>query len=173
MYRNEPITFFADTAYTEKTENDPSGIITTCKIGNDLYIINAKKFRLKFPDLIKAIPPYVYANGYKPSSTIRIEPKANGLSVIDQLKVDTKLNITKTQTPTDSKETRLNAASPIVECGRVYLVIGAWNEEFTDEICGFPAKAHDEYVDLLGYAIDYHLKRRNPVNTSRLAKQAH
>ena len=29
------------------------------------------------------------------------------------------------------------------------------NEEFEDEVCGFPNKPHDEYVDLLGYAINY------------------
>jgi len=173
LHRNEPIVFFADTAYTDKQENDPTGIISTCRIGNDLYITHGRKWNLKFPDLIKAITPYVQANGYSSSSTVRIEPKANGLSVIDQLKVDTKLNVTKTPTPTDSKETRLNAASPIVECGRVFLIIGAWNEEFTDEVCGFPAKAHDEYVDLLGYAIEYHLKGRKPANLERLNRIAY
>ena len=30
-----------------------------------------------------------------------------------------------------------------------------WNEEFIDEVCGFPTKVHDEYVDLLGYAVNY------------------
>ena len=33
---------------------------------------------------------------------------------------------------------------------------GSWNDEFVIEICGFPALKHDEYVDLLCYAIDYH-----------------
>lgn len=173
LRKGEPITFFVDTAYTDKTINDPSGIISTCKIGNDLYVTHARKWLLKFPDLIKAIPAYVQANGYAQSSTIRIEPKANGLSVIDQLKADTKLNVTKTPTPTDSKETRINASSPLVECGRVHLVIGAWNEEFTEEICGFPAKVHDEYVDLLSYAIEYHLKGRKPADLSKLARLAH
>lgn len=171
LRRNEPIIFFADTAYTDKAENDPTGVIATCKIGNDLYVTHAKKVLMKFPDLIRFLPQYVKANGYTERSTIRIEPKANGISVIDQLKVDTRLNVTKTPTPVDSKETRLNAASPIVECGRVFLVTGAWNEEFVEEICGFPTKAHDEYVDLLGYAIDFHLKGKKPIDTSRLKKQ--
>ena len=173
LHRNEPIIFFADTAYTDKTDNDPTGIIATCKIDNCLYITNARKWRLKFPDLIKALPPYVQANGYTGTSSLRIEPKANGLSVIDQLKVDTKLNITNTPSPIDSKETRLNVASPVIECGRVFLVAGAWNEEFVEEIAGFPAKEHDEYVDLISYAINYHLKSKTPVNLSRLAKEAY
>lgn len=171
LHAGEPIVFFADTAYTDKTENDPSGFISTCKIGNSLYITHAKKVLMKFPDLIRFLPGYVTANGYTDRSTVRIEPKANGISVVDQLKDTTKLNVVKTITPTDSKETRLNAASPIVECGRVFLVHGAWNEEFTEEVCGFPAKAHDEYVDLLCYAIDYHIKQlKKPIDKKRIAR---
>lgn len=155
---NAPIVFFADTAYTSNTWNDPTGLMATCKIGNDLYITHAKKVNLKFPDLIRFVPEYAIENGYDSRSTIRIEPKANGLSVIDQLKEITKLNVTKTPTPTEDKETRLNAASPSIECGRVILVAGQWNEELISEICGFPNKTHDEYVDLISYAIQYHIK---------------
>jgi predicted phage terminase large subunit-like protein len=89
--------------------------------------------------------------------------------VVDQLQESTKLNITSTPAPTDSKETRLNAASPKVECGRVILVVGPWNEEFIEEVCGFPAKEHDEYVDLLYYAIDYHLNSESGLSAEELA----
>lgn len=174
LHNNEPIVFFADTAFTEKTENDPTGIISTCKIGNDLYITHAKKVLMKFPDLIRFLPTYVQANGYSSRSTLRIEPKANGISVVDQLKESTKLNITKTPSPTDDKATRLNAVSATVECGRVFLVVGAWNEEFEDEICGFPAKAHDEYVDLLVYGIDYHINHApRPIDKEKLRKRVY
>ena len=149
--------FFIDTAYTDKTTNDPTGIIATCKVGNDLYITHGQKVHMKFPDLLRFIPSYVETHGYTSRSTIRIEPKANGLSVIDQLKESTGLNVTKTPTPKESKETRLNAVSPIVECGRVILVEGVWTEGFIEEVCGFPSKPHDEYVDVLCYAIGHHL----------------
>ena len=167
----EPIVFFLDTAYTEKTSNDPSGIIATCKIGEDLYITHSQKVLMKFPELVRFIPQYVKAHGYSVRSSIRIEPKANGLSVIDQLKEDTGLNVTKTPTPKESKETRLNAASPTIECGRVILVDGAWNEEYIDELCGFPSKPHDEYVDCTCYAIDYHIANPfKPINKARIAR---
>lgn len=157
IYHNEPVVFFMDTAYTKDKANDPTGIIATCKIGNDMYITHAEKVLMKFPDLIRHIPPYVKAHGYSRKSMIRIEPKANGISVIDELKDKTGLNVTRTPSPKDDKETRLNVASPSVESGRVILVDGPWNEAFIDEVCGFPSKPHDEYVDLLGYAVDYHL----------------
>lgn len=45
---------------------------------------------------------------------------------------------------------------PFVESGRVYLVGADRNEVFICEVCGFPVVPHDEFVDLLCYAIDYH-----------------
>ena len=68
----------------------------------------------------------------------------------------TGLNITITDTPRDDKKTRLSAASPTIECGRVVLVDDFFTEEFVEEVCGFPAKEHDEYVDILAYAVDYY-----------------
>ncbi len=174
MRNGEPIVFFADTAYTEDSENDPTGIIGTCKIGNYLYITTAVKVLMEFPDLLRFIPTFVRDNGYSPKSSLRIEPKANGLSVFQQLQKSTGLNVTKTPSPEDSKETRLNSASPTVECGRVVLVDGPWNEDFMDEVCGFPAKKHDEYVDLICYAIDYHFgSPYKPIDFERLSHIVH
>ena len=158
----EPMVFFIDTAYTDKADNDPTGIIATCKVGNDIYIAHGEKVLMRFPDLLRFLPEYCQQHGYTNASSVRIEPKANGLSVIDQLKATTGLNVIATPSPKDSKETRLNAASPTVECGRVVLVDGPWTEQFIDEVCGFPAKPHDEYVDVLCYAIDYHSKNLRP-----------
>lgn len=155
----EPIHFFLDTAYDEKkkkTDNDPSGIIAVCKIKNNIYVTNAKKVWKTFPDLLRFLPEFLYANDYDDGqSTLRVEPKANGKSVVQQLEESTRLNVTYTPTPTDAKDVRLHAVAPKVECGRVYLVDGEWNDDFIDEVCGFPTKVHDEYVDLLVYAINY------------------
>lgn len=126
---------------------------------------------MKFPELVHFLPQYVREQGYTSQSSVRIEPKANGLSVIDQLQATTGLNVTKTPSPRESKETRLNAASPTIECGRVILVDGNWNEAYLDEVCGFPAKPHDEYVDLTCYAVDYHLNNPyRPINKARIAR---
>lgn len=155
----EPIHFFLDTAYdrrNQKTDNDPSGIIAACKIKNNIYITNAKKVWKTFPELLRFLPEFLYANDYDSyQSTLRIEPKANGKSVCQQLEDSTSLNVTFTPTPTDAKDVRLHGVSPKVECGRIFLVEGEWNDEFIDEVCGFPTKVHDEYVDLLVYAINY------------------
>jgi len=157
---HEPMHFFLDSAYDEqqaKSDNDPSGIIATCRIGNNVYVTNAKKVWKDFPDLIAFLPEFLYANDYTGESSLRIEPKANGKSIVQVLERETTLNVTETPTPTDSKAVRLHAVSPKIECGRCWLVEGDWNEEFIDEVCGFPNKTHDEYVDILGYALNYHL----------------
>lgn len=153
--KNKAPQFFVDTAFTKDNNNDPSAIISCIELNGDIYIRNAKKVRYEFPEFIRFLKAWTIENNYHNGSAIRIEPKANGLSVIQQLKRETPLNITNTPTPTESKETRLNANSITIECGHVYLVDGGWIDEFIDEVCGFPSKPHDEYVDLLNYAIDY------------------
>lgn len=174
LHHSEPIVFFIDTAYTDDSMNDPTGIIAACRIGRDLYIVHGDKVHLKFPDLCRYIPEYCRAHGYTSHSSIRIEPKANGLSVIDQLRELTGLNVVKTPSPKDSKETRLNVASPSIEGGHVVLVDGAWNEAYVDEMCGFPARPHDEYVDVTCYAIDYFLARpARPFDFAKLASKAY
>jgi predicted phage terminase large subunit-like protein len=172
IYKREgkpAIHFFVDTAFTEKQTNDPTGIIGAVYMDNKVFIPSAIKVRKEFPELIAFLPEWVKANKYDYRSTIRIEPKANGLSVIQQLKQMTDLNITNTPSPTDSKETRLRSNTGIIECGRFVLVEGAWNEEFIDELCGFPTKIHDEYVDLTNYAIDYFINDAiEPVDEEQL-----
>jgi len=156
--KDTPIHFFLDTAYKEKqkgSDNDPSGIIGACRIDNYMYIVDAMSVYKDFPALIKFLPEYVHGHGYTNKSTLRIEPKANGISVIQQLRKETNLNVTETPTPTDSKETRANANSAKIECGRVCLVDGSWNDSYIHQVTQFPAAAHDEYVDVTDYAIDY------------------
>ncbi len=153
-----PIHFFIDTAYDEKkkkSDNDPSGILAACRINNTMYITDAISVYKKFPDLIRFLPAYVKSHGYTNSSTVRIEPKANGVSVVHQLDDETDLNVTQTPSPTDSKEVRAHANSAKIECGRVCLVEGSWNEPYLHQVTQFPAVAHDEYVDITNYAIDY------------------
>lgn len=181
--KKNPIVFFVDTAFkkderkdtSKEAKNDPSGIIGTCRIGDDMYVTVARKVFKEFPELVRFIPTFVNAHGYTDSGSVRIEPKANGISVVHQLRESTRLNVKEIDSPLvkDSKIVRLTAASPRVECQRVILVEGDWNEAFVDELCGFPAKAHDEYVDCLSYAADYHLKDKKKMDTGGLIDYLH
>lgn len=153
---NEPMHFYLDTAYEKRkaTDNDPSGILAACRIGQYIYIYNAQKVYKEMPDLLRFLPEYIKAHEGDRESILHVEPKANGKSVVQMLMEISTLNVKPTPTPTDSKETRFKVVSPRIECGRVFLVEGDWNEPFLDEVCGFPTAKHDEYVDILGYAIN-------------------
>lgn len=156
-----PIQFWIDTALTEKKANDPSGILATCEFHNVMYILYAEKVWKEFPELCVWVQQVARDYGYGKESMIRIEPKANGLSVIQTLHRGTSLNVGETVTPEGDKEYRARMVSPKVESGRVALVEGDWNEEFLDDVCGFPRAEHKEYVDLLGYALNYHFSESN------------
>lgn len=171
---NEPMHFYLDTAYNKKKQgqdNDPSGILAACRIRNYIYIYNAMKVWKEMPDLLRFLPDFMSANEASDESKLHVEPKANGESVIQMLKEISTLNVKETETPKDSKEVRLRAVSPRIECGRVFLVDGDWNEEFLDEVCGFPTQLHDEFVDILGYAInDLYMDKDNEIDYDNLSK---
>ena len=155
--------FFIDSAYTEKKKNDPTGIILVGKLNNEIIISKAWKFYLAFPDLIKKIVALMRVYG-SDRTKIYIEPKASGLSIIQQLKRSTRFNIIQIKPPKDSKEVRLNSIAPQVEAGRVFLIKDNWNEDFLTEVSGFPVAPHDEYPDLLGYAVENLLNKKSELS---------
>lgn len=155
LHQYEPIHFWADTAYTENSrDNDPTGLMAACQVGHTIYILVAKKVYYDFPTLIEFLPRWLLENGYSDESSFRVEPKANGISVVQTL-LRQGINVIKTPSPKDDKKTRLVAASPTIEAGRVVLVADSWNEDYLVEVTGFPARKHDEFVDLTGYIVDY------------------
>lgn len=148
-----PIDFYLDTAFTKKTNRDPSAILACCKIKNDLYITAVKAVRYEFPRLIQHIKDWTAAQGYSSRSKIIIEPKANGISIIQQLKTDTALNVIQGKDSKADKIVRLNAISPIVEARRVFLLDGPWNREFLEEVTA-DEPVHDDIRDCFVAAIE-------------------
>lgn len=140
--------FVADTAYTENEENDPSGYLAYAKHNNDFIIRWAQTEYLEFPDLCKALPNFAQQHGYLPNrSTIEVEPKASGKSLVQTLKRETGLNVKEGKPPAKDKTARVKDSSPTMEAGRVKLIRGPWNSEFLDQLATFPNADHDEYVD--------------------------
>lgn len=56
--------------------------------------------------------------------------------------------------PTGDKQTRATPAAAQAEAGNIKLLRGAWNEVFLDEVCTFPAGAHDDQVDAFADAFN-------------------
>lgn len=158
----EPVLFWLDTAYEEKSDvmvkgeaaNDPTGVMATWLQDGVCYILDYQEIYMELPKLLRYIPVWVHANHYSKQSQIYIEPKASGKSTVQTVRASTKLNVgeIKIKGQKDSKETELINTVPAIEAGRFVLVEGEWNSLFLDRVCGFPASPHDEAVDLLCYA---------------------
>lgn len=151
---NEPIHFFIDSAYTEKTENDPTAILTCFKQGNFLYVVDVQQVWLEFPELIKFIKQYVATYQLSADSKIFIEPKASGKSIASQLRAETALNIVETAPPDTDKVTRAHAGTPKMESRRVRLVAGGYIHDYLNQLAAFPNDIHDDMVDVTVNAID-------------------
>jgi predicted phage terminase large subunit-like protein len=66
-----------------------------------------------------------------------------------------------------NKERRANPFAAQCEHGLVKLVEDSWNKAFVDELCAFPAGAHDDQVDAAGAAFRY--LTRPPITFSYIA----
>lgn len=146
------VDFYADTAYTENTKNDPSAILACTRIGEILYILNVSQVWMDFPKLVAYINTFSKANGYTNRSRIYVEPKASGKSIVQYLKTQTSLNIKEGAVPKVSKIERLNAVAPKVEAGKVVLVQGGWNSLFLSEVTA-NEPAHDDMRDTFVMAV--------------------
>ena len=150
---------WVDGAYTDKTANDPSGIMICAFdiLNNRLIVRNFESRWMVLPDLLKHIKAMEF--GVDGASMVYVEPKASGLSLIQELQQNSLMNVSRItgKLVQAGKEARLNTASPKIESSRVWLVRGNWNDEFVKQLTGFPNVSHDEAVDLLGYACKKYL----------------
>jgi predicted phage terminase large subunit-like protein len=150
---NCTVNFYLYPAYTAKQSNDPTGAMAYINDGNNLWILTSTSVWKEFPELCAWLPEWVKENGYTNASRIRVEPKASGKSIVQQIKATTGLNVIEDEPPKDDKVTRVNSASPKMEAGRIYIVSGSWNESFLNQLAAFPNGQHDDEVDCLTAAI--------------------
>jgi predicted phage terminase large subunit-like protein len=165
VYRDaykSPVHFILDTAFTDKTENDPTAILACFKQDNFLYVLDVQEVWLTLPDLCKYLINYTQRWQYSSYSKIFVEPKASGLPLVQTIRATTMLNIVELKSPKDSKVTRAQAVTPIIESRRVRLVDGPYVESYLGQLTLFPNGAHDDMVDVTVYAIDELLKSNGP-----------
>jgi len=142
------IHFVVDPAHEIKKESDPSGIMSYFNFNGVMYITNYKAKKVEFPDLLRMVQDFVAANGGVPGlSKIWIEGTASGKPLRTTLKKHTALSVLEDNSKITDKLVKANMISPICEAGRVVLLYGHWNEDFKEELCGFPNAAHDESLD--------------------------
>lgn len=147
-----------DGAFSEKTKDDPTGLMLIGDYDGDVYIRLAQSQFMKMPDLLDYIPLLIHNHDIDYRSLIYIEPKASGVPLYQMLRTKKKYNVRKIsgKLVQMGKISRAKGASAVVGGGHVYLVEGLWNEEFISQMTSFPNDTHDEHVDNFSYFV--HIK---------------
>jgi predicted phage terminase large subunit-like protein len=141
-----------DTAYTEKTENDPSacstwGVFLDHHDQPNIILLGAKKGHWEYPALRRMARDM--REKHDPDLVL-IEKKASGQSLIQDLGW---LNILPYDPGGKDKVTRAHAVSAILESGRVWAPETSWADMLITECAQFPRGEHDDLVDTTTMAL--------------------
>ena len=151
-----------DATFKGGEDNDFVAIEVWGKIGNDYYLRYCLNRHMDFPDTLKAIR--TVRELYPDALAVLIEDKANGSAIIQTLQ---KEMFCVPVNPKGGKEARVNAVSPAIESGHVYLPSGEpWVHEFVDQFTAFPAGKNDDMVDSASQALSYMLFSSGTIPTA-------
>ena len=157
FYRPEEAGAFAsevisvDAAFKGTERSDFVAITVWGKRGNDYFLRDCRNQHLDFTGTLGAIREM--RRMYPGARAVLIEDKANGSAVINVLRREM---FCIGVNPQGGKTARVNAVSPAIESGHVFLPRGAaWLEEYMDQWSAFPAGKHDDMVDSSTQALSY------------------
>jgi predicted phage terminase large subunit-like protein len=158
-----------DTAFTEKTQNDPTACSTWGVFnhanGKAVVLLDCWKEHLSYPDLRKKMGEEYkakYGDKDKTVDVVLIEEKGSGISLMQDLR--------RSGVPCHpynpgraDKVTRVHAVAPLLESGLVYLPESkktpgrapAWTDAMMHELMIFPNGEHDDMVDSMTQALIY------------------
>lgn len=146
--------YTVDGAYTSDTSNDQTAILAYTIFENEMYIRDVMGVWLELPDLVPTLREFVLRNGYSSSSSIYIEPKASGLSIVQTLKRESTLNVIIDKAPSSDKVARARSCAPYIESRRVNILRnGAFVDDFVHQLTIFPRGKLKDKVDVLVMAI--------------------
>ena len=141
-----------DTAFKEKQQNDFSACTVWGEAENGLYLLDAWRGKLAFPELKRTV---VQLYNRDHAAAILVEDKASGQSLIQELVRKTRLPVLPIRVDRD-KVARAEAVTPSIEAGRVFIPESApWLHDYIDELSAFPNAEHDDWVDSTTQAINW------------------
>lgn len=153
-----------DTAFSTKASADNSviqtwgifGSVETDKetgrerVDGNLILLSNVFGKFEYPEL-RRLAQDMYKE-YNPDVCV-IEKKASGQSLIQDMR-RTRIPVLEYM-PDRDKVSRVYAASPFMEAGKVWIPNTEWAEALYDEAIQFPNAAHDDMVDCMTMAIIY------------------
>ena len=145
----------ADTAFKKTEQADYSVLLVMGLDRNgDMHVLDLIRNKYDFPELKRVC---VQVNARWRGHGLRglyIEDKASGQSLIQELRNQTGVAVIPYKVSTD-KVSRLNAVTPLIEGGRVFLPRSAhWLDDFMLECQAFPNGTNDDQVDALSMGLD-------------------
>lgn len=140
-----------DAAFKDEEQSDFVAIQVWGKTGADIYLIDAVKKHLSFPDTIVEIRRLRAM--YPECKTTLIEDRANGSAIIRMLRYEMS-GVIAVQ-PIGSKMSRVQAILGAIESGNVHLPKNKrFTGDFIEECSAFPNAAHDDQVDAMSQALN-------------------
>ena len=140
-----------DASFKGNEENDFVAIQVWGKRNNDYFLRYCLNQHMNFPETLQAIR--VVRQLYPEALAVLVEDKANGSAVIQTLQ---KEMFCIPILPKGGKVARVNAVSPAIESGHVYLPKGEpWVSAFVDQFTAFPASKNDDMVDSASQALSH------------------
>lgn len=144
---------------TEKSDYVACGVWG--RKGANHYLLYALKERL---DFVATIQKFIQVSKMFPQATLKlVEEKANGAAVISMLRK--KIPGIVAVNPTESKEARAYAVTPLFEAGNVFIPEdAAWKDEYIEELVSFPNGKHDDQVDQTTQYLRRHIAPSERIN---------
>ncbi len=140
-----------DATFKDEDDSDFVAIQVWGKTGANMYLIDAMKARMNFPTTLQAIRNM--AKKHPRAITRLVEDKANGSAIIAMLHREIGGMIPVN--PEGGKVSRVNAVSPHIEAGNVFLPRQAeWVHDFVEECASFPKGKNDDQVDAMSQALN-------------------
>jgi predicted phage terminase large subunit-like protein len=174
FYRLNDITAFGttvisvDATFKDLDTNDFVAIEVWGKLNNNYYLRYCLKKHLNFPNTMQAIR--LLKRLFPETQYILVEDKANGSAIIQTLRSEFVGVIAIT--PKGGKISRVNAVSPAIESGNVFLPEHElWTEDFIDEFTRFPNGEHDDMVDACSQALNWMIFTRGGLDPELPAEQ--
>ena len=140
-----------DLAATEKTShNDPD--FTVCvKMGKSpdgrLYVLHGASMRKSPLHVQDSIKNSASQDGHTVTVGLPQDPGQAGKAQAHDFALMLSGYNVKIRPETGSKVTRFGGFSAQCEAGNVFFLRGLWNEEFFDQLEGFPDAPHDDHAD--------------------------
>lgn len=140
-----------DAAFKDEETSDYTCIQVWGKLNADMYLIDCVNQRMDFPTALKAIKD-IKAIQSK-CIMILVEDKANGSAIIQMLQRE--IPGVVPVNPEGGKVARVNAVSPAIESGNVWLPrYGGFTGAFVEQCSSFPSGKNDDMVDAMSQALN-------------------